>query len=77
MKDAVLPVLWPIKTTDGQEITEIPVKKNTNIIISVMGANRKKEIWGEDADEWKPERWLQPLPESVGKAHLPGVYGST
>ncbi|KAI5121362.1 hypothetical protein M0805_000670 [Coniferiporia weirii] len=76
-KDVVLPLLWPIKSADGKsEIKEIPLKKNTNVIISVIGTNRNKVIWGEDAGEWKPERWLKPLPESVGKARLPGVYAS-
>ncbi|KAI5121363.1 hypothetical protein M0805_000671 [Coniferiporia weirii] len=76
-EDVVLPLLWPIKSADGKsEIKEIPLKKNTNVIISVIGTNRNKAIWGEDAGEWKPERWLKPLPESVGEAHLPGVYAS-
>lgn len=74
-KDVVLPLLWPIKSADGKsEISEIPIKNNTNIIISIIGANREKRVWGEDADQWKPDRWLNPLPESVSKAHLPGVY---
>lgn len=76
-KDVVLPLLWPIKSADGKRmINEIPLKKNTNVIISILGANRSKAIWGDDAEEWKPERWLAPLPESVSKAHLPGVYAS-
>ena len=71
----MLPLLWPIKSADGKsEITEIPLKKNTNVIVSILGANRSKRVWGEDADQWKPDRWLNPLPESVSKAHLPGVY---
>ena len=74
-KDIVLPLLWPIKAADGKtEITEIPLKENTSVIISIIGANRCKAIWGEDADQWNPDRWLKPLPGSVSKAHLPGVY---
>lgn len=76
-KDAILPVLNPIKSTDGKkDITEIHVKKGTNVIVGIDAANRSKEIWGEDAEEWKPERWLKPLPESVSMAHLPGIYSS-
>ena len=76
-KDVLLPLAWPILSSDGNtEITEIPIKKNTNVIISIIGSNRSKRIWGEDAEEWKPERWLKPLPESVAKAHMPGVYSS-
>ncbi len=62
---------------DGKtEITEIPLKKNTTVFISILGANLSAEVWGEDAEEWKPERWLGQLPESVAEAHLPGVYSS-
>ena len=24
-----------------------------------MSANKSKKIWGEDAEEWKPERWIE------------------
>lgn len=66
-----------MKSVDGKrEVTSIPLKKDTNVIISIINANRSKEIWGPDAEEWKPERWLSPLPDSVAKAHLPGVYAS-
>lgn len=76
-KDITLPLMWPIKSADGKtEIKEIPLKKNTEVIMSILNANRCKAIWGEDAGEWKPERWLSPLPESVAKAHMPGVYAS-
>ena len=56
-----MPLLHPIPghlTPDGKPVHEVPVKANTNVIISVLGANRDKETWGEDAEEWKPERWL-------------------
>ena len=72
-----MPLAWPILSADGKsEMTEIPIKTNTNVIVSIIAANRSKRIWGEDAEEWKPERWLKPLPESVAKAHMPGVYSS-
>ena len=72
-----MPLLWPIKSADGKsEIKEIPVKKNTNVIVAIYNANRSTKIWGEDAEEWKPERWLKPLPKSVSDAHMPGVYAS-
>ena len=76
-QDVVLPLLFPIKAADGKtEIKEIPLKKNTGVIVSLMNVNRCKAIWGEDADQWKPDRWMKPLPESVAAAHLPGVYAS-
>jgi cytochrome P450 len=46
-------------------------------MVGVLGANRNPEIWGDDAYEWKPERWLSPLPDSVTQAHMPGIYSNT
>ncbi|KAI5123785.1 hypothetical protein M0805_009080 [Coniferiporia weirii] len=75
MRDIIVPLKWPIKAVDGKtEIREIMVPKNTGIIVSILGANLSTKIWGDDAEEWKPERWLKPLPDSVSEAHLPGVY---
>ncbi|KAI0685940.1 cytochrome P450 [Cerioporus squamosus] len=75
-QDTVLPLHNPIRGADGQEIDEIHVPKGTNVIVGVQAMNRAKELWGEDADEFKPERWLSNLPESVIQAHIPGVYSN-
>ncbi|KAF8905032.1 cytochrome P450 [Gymnopilus junonius] len=73
-QDAVLPLSKPIKGLDGQEIHEIAVPNNTNIIVSLMASNRNPDLWGPDSYEWKPERWLNPLPNTVIDAHVPGIY---
>ena len=72
-KDVVLPFSKPIIGEDGREMSEVLVPAGTVVVIAIMNANRNKEIWGEDADEWKPERWLEPLPASVTDAHIPGA----
>jgi len=61
---------------DGNELSEILVPSDTSVIVSILGINRDRDIWGEDAAEWKPERWLSPLPSSVTDAHVPGVYAN-
>ena len=73
-KDTILPLSTPIIGLDGREMTEIPIPNNTNIIISIYAANRNPEIWGPDSYDWKPERWFNPLPETVTAARIPGVY---
>ena len=73
-KDTILPLSTSIIGLDGQEMNEIPIPNNTNIIIAIYAANRNPEIWGSDSYDWKPERWLDPPPESVTRAHIPGVY---
>ncbi|KAI0955823.1 hypothetical protein AcV7_006386 [Taiwanofungus camphoratus] len=76
-RDAVLPLSEPICGTDGRMIQEIPIPKGTTIIIGILGCNINKALWGEDAHEWKPERWLSPLPPAVDEARIPGVYSKT
>ncbi|KAF5316745.1 hypothetical protein D9619_006488 [Psilocybe cf. subviscida] len=65
---------WLAEWVDGSEITEIPVPKDTEILISLVSSNINPEIWGPDANEWKPERWLSHLPDSVKSAQIPGIY---
>ena len=57
-------------------ITEIPIPKDTTILVGVMSSNTSKALWGEDAAEWKPERWFEPLPKAVEDAHIPGIYAN-
>lgn len=55
---------------------EIPVPKGTTIYIGIRASNLDKRIWGEDALEFKPERWMSPLPSTVTEARIPGVYSN-
>ncbi|KAF8714664.1 Cytochrome P450, partial [Rhizoctonia solani] len=76
MVDCTVPLRYPIKGKNGEEIREIRVRKGTNIYVSIKEANRSKETWGEDADVFRPERWLEKLPDSVSDAKTSGVYSS-
>ncbi|KXN81938.1 Leukotriene-B(4) omega-hydroxylase 2 [Leucoagaricus sp. SymC.cos] len=76
-QDTVLPLSKPLRTTSGTEVTELLVPNGTTVFISVIGANTNSEIWGPDTYEWKPERWLEPLPETVSEAHIPGIYSNS
>ncbi|TFK29499.1 cytochrome p450 [Coprinopsis marcescibilis] len=73
-QDMMLPVSKPLIGADGKEINEILVPKGTKIFISTLASNRNRDLWGPDAHEWKPERWLSPLPEKLVNARIPGVY---
>ena len=55
---------------------EIFVPKDTTVYIGILSSNRNKALWGEDALEWKPDRWLSPLPNSITEAKIPGVYSN-
>lgn len=73
-RDDVLPLSKPIIGRNGEEITKLPIAKGTKIILSIAAYNRNKEIWGEDAHEYKPERWLENGQDRKGPTL--GVYGN-
>ena len=64
----------PIRGVDGTLIPEVAVPKGSYVVVNMRAVNTYKAIWGEDALEWKPERWLNPLPRSVEEARIPGIY---
>ncbi|TFK18274.1 cytochrome P450 [Coprinopsis marcescibilis] len=75
-EDAYIPLSHPIVSTDGKVMNEVMVPRGTDLNVSIVSCNRDPLIWGPDAHEWKPERWLSPLPQSVAEARIPGVYSN-
>ena len=74
--DVVLPLSAPTHDVNGREIHEIFIPKDTNVFLHIWNLNRDPSIWGDDAADWKPERWLAPLPASVEAANIQGVYAN-
>ncbi|KAK7036081.1 cytochrome P450 [Favolaschia claudopus] len=58
LEDDVLPLATPIRTPSGALIDSVPVRKGTVLTASLNWTNLSKSVWGEDAAEFKPERWL-------------------
>jgi len=58
IKETALTLAQPLRLDDGRYVKTIPVAKNQNLFVGIATSNRDRSIWGEDADEWKPERWL-------------------
>ena len=75
-KNMVLPLLHPVRGKDGREMSEITIPQNTLLLLNFQGSNYNTELWGDDAHEWKPERWLQPAPPALEEARMPGVYSN-
>ncbi|KAG6805140.1 hypothetical protein H0H93_005541, partial [Arthromyces matolae] len=62
--DDILPLTEPIITQDGRTLTEIAVSKGTWVVVDIASSNRRKDVWGEDADVFNPDRWLKTGEES-------------
>ncbi|KAG8761412.1 cytochrome P450-dit2 [Ceratobasidium sp. 423] len=72
-----LPLQYPVGSKDRKTvITSIHVIKGTTLHLSLQAANKDERIWGADAGEFKPDRWLEPMPTSVTDSRVPGIYSS-
>ncbi|KAI0327022.1 cytochrome P450 [Cubamyces sp. BRFM 1775] len=71
-EDTVLPLGESVQI-NGQAQDRILVGKGTPIVIPILAINRDKALWGEDAFEFKPERW-DDLPEAVSS--IPGIWAN-
>ncbi|KAF9259756.1 cytochrome P450 [Marasmius fiardii PR-910] len=56
--DDVIPLDYPIVDASGSVLKEIPVVQGQKINVNIYQYNRVKELWGEDADVWNPDRFL-------------------
>jgi hypothetical protein len=54
---------------DGESPILIP--KNTGVGFSAYHMHRSKEIYGDNANEFRPERWEGPQPKNLGFAFMP------
>ncbi|KAI0059725.1 cytochrome P450 [Artomyces pyxidatus] len=74
--DTSLPLSQPIQTATGAQ-SSVFVPCGTAVAVNIIGLNRDPHIWGADAAEWRPARWLGALPATVAEARIPGVYANT
>ncbi|KAI0701013.1 cytochrome P450 [Cerioporus squamosus] len=74
LRDDVLPLSKPVTTRSGNVVTEIPIRAGLRVILSVCAYNREKDVWGEDAHTFNPERWLDSTKGKRGTSV--GVYSN-
>lgn len=53
-------------------VGEYTVEKDTAVMTDIFTLHRNKQIWGEDAEEFRPERWLE---DNVPTNHFYGFGG--
>ncbi|KAJ7659117.1 cytochrome P450 [Mycena polygramma] len=73
MVDDVLPLSKAYLDRHGKLYDSITIRKGTAIRIPIAAVHRDKEIWGEDADEFRPERWDE-MPYAASA--IPSVWGN-
>ncbi|KAF8518880.1 cytochrome P450 [Gautieria morchelliformis] len=58
-RDDIIPLSAPQTTKTGEVVTSITVSKGQRVLISIGAYNRLPSVWGDDADVWRPERFLE------------------
>ncbi|THU97198.1 cytochrome P450 [Dendrothele bispora CBS 962.96] len=70
LNDDVIPLEFPVTTTSGETINQIPVRKGQRIHVSLGASNRLNCVWGPDANEWNPSRFLEPGYRRISETHV-------
>ncbi|KAL4242390.1 Cytochrome P450 superfamily protein [Abortiporus biennis] len=73
-QDDVIPVSTPYTDVHGEVQTTIRVAKGDMVFVPILSIHMNKELWGPDANEFKPERW-EKIPEAVSA--IPGTWSNT
>ncbi|KAJ7453408.1 cytochrome P450 monooxygenase [Mycena latifolia] len=73
MADDLLPLGTPYTDTDGKQHDTVPIRTGQIIRIPIADVNTETGIWGDDAADFRPERW-ENIPEAVHG--LPGVWAN-
>ena len=55
---------------------QVVIPQGTMVIVGIRGSNVNKSVWGEDAEDWNPDRWLSSMPQTIKDARIPGVYSN-
>ncbi|KAJ7926314.1 cytochrome P450 [Mycena leptocephala] len=58
VSDAVIPLKGPVTSSEGEQITAIPVRKGQLVTVATASYHRLASQWGNDSDEFKPSRWI-------------------
>ncbi|KAI6154234.1 cytochrome P450 [Pisolithus tinctorius] len=58
-EDDIIPLSELLITESGEVVNSITVARGTHIGIPVSCVNRSTRLWGEDAMDFRPERWLE------------------
>ncbi|KAF8878007.1 cytochrome P450 [Gymnopilus junonius] len=58
-EDDIIPFSIPVTTSSGAQLNSLFVKKGTVVTSPIRYMNRAEVLWGPNAKEFEPERWLE------------------
>lgn len=60
--DDVIPLKRPLRGVDGKTMDHVRVRAGQNIVVSFKAMNVDRKVWGENAELFRPERCVFPVP---------------
>ncbi|KAF9043860.1 cytochrome P450 [Hymenopellis radicata] len=72
-QDDIIPVSKPFRDVEGFMRDYIHIAKGDMVVIPIHVMNTDPAIWGDDAEEFKPERWERNIEIT---SRIPGVWGN-
>ncbi|KAJ6481549.1 cytochrome P450 [Mycena vitilis] len=73
IQDTVLPLADGIRTSTGELTRELELIRGQVVMIAVASYQRRTSIWGEDAHEFRPSRWID---GTITQGHSLGPYAN-
>ncbi|KAF7344058.1 Cytochrome P450 [Mycena venus] len=58
VQDTIIPLSEEITLNTGQRTDRIPVRKGQLVLLGIASYQRLESLWGDDADKFRPSRWL-------------------
>ncbi|MBW0552186.1 hypothetical protein O181_091901 [Austropuccinia psidii MF-1] len=72
-RDDKIPLSKPVQLRTGKLVDHLVILAGQRVIIPIHSFNRSEEIFGKDAQEFKPERWLKSDPPKSGTGVWSGL----
>ncbi|KAJ7016522.1 cytochrome P450 [Mycena alexandri] len=73
MEDDVIPLSKPYLDRNGRSYDSISVHKGTAIRIDIAAVHLDKDLWGDDAEDFRPSRW-EHIPDAASR--IPSVWAN-
>ncbi|KAJ3883015.1 cytochrome P450 [Lentinula edodes] len=70
--DDNIPLEYPVTSESGERLSHVPVAKGQRISINIAMYNRLTQVWGDDANRWRPERFMNEKKKDI----TVGVYSN-
>ncbi|WWC98172.1 hypothetical protein V866_005063 [Kwoniella sp. B9012] len=77
IEPTVVPLGTPVEGRDGKMIDSVHLPKGATMMIPILNVNTSTLVWGPDAEEFNPDRFLKPASSTESNANsVPGVWGN-